>query len=71
MAEKLKVKEGSEILYIGGSRTDISKWDQKQIADYLVAFPRAIGHFEKIEETEKKDGKEKSKGLTEELKDTK
>lgn len=50
MSEKLKAKPGSEILYIGGSRVDISQWNQKQIAEYLVLFPRARGHFETVEE---------------------
>lgn len=54
MAGKLKVKEGSEIQYIGGSRTDISKWSQKQIQEYLIEFPRARGHFDVIEEEVKK-----------------
>lgn len=74
MVGKFKVKKGSEILYIGGSRTDISEWNQKQIHDYLISFPRAIGHFEKVEETEKKEGKKKveeTEKKEDELNDTK
>jgi len=44
-----KVKAGSEILYIAGTRTDISEWTQEQIMDYLTKYPKAEGHFELTE----------------------
>jgi len=44
-----KVKEGSEILYIAGTRTDIREWEQEQIIEYLIKYPKADGHFEKTQ----------------------
>ena len=52
MTQKLKVKAGCEIQHIAGSVTDLSKWSQKEIRDYLVLFPKAT-FFEPVEEVEK------------------
>lgn len=60
MAQRLIVKKGSEILYIAGSRTDITQWSQKQIHDYLILFPKASEYFEVVEEESTKSTKKQS-----------
>ena len=48
--QKYKVRDGNEVLYIAGSRTDISGWTSEDIADYLTKFPKAVGHFDPVVE---------------------